>query len=173
MQEEGSAFNGDGGDGAAAAAAAASAAANAAAAVVNGIQSTDKTLVELALEVLHEGDPFRKAELTARAAALWDAGAVAAVAPAAEADRAALAARVPARPARDDAAVRVVDAKAAPKLRGREAMLHNLVHVESWWAGPSAGGVRGRAVWDSWCLELHERPARQGRGATAQSKTNH
>ncbi|KAI8467548.1 MAG: hypothetical protein J3K34DRAFT_523635 [Monoraphidium minutum] len=91
------------------------------------------TLVDLALEVLHEPDPWAKAARTAAAAALWRSGAVAAAAPASAAVRAAAAARVPARPARSEGVVQIIpDRTKAPPLKSRAALLHNLVHIESW-----------------------------------------
>jgi len=59
-------------------------------------------LVAAALKVLTQPDPWRKADFSDVAVALWRSGAIAEVAPADAAGRAALRAAVPDRPARAD-----------------------------------------------------------------------
>lgn len=89
------------------------------------------TIVEAALRVLNEPDPDLKASLTEAYASAWRSGAITSVAPAGGWD-------VPSRPARPDNRVRLVKPWEMPAAgRGgsrtnRIAMLHALVHIESW-----------------------------------------
>lgn len=88
-------------------------------------------------------DPWNKAALTAKAADLWRSGAVAEIIR----DASAAAARVPARPARADDQVKVVGAMQVPKLgragslASRQALIHNLVHIENWCVQEGSRGL--------------------------------
>ncbi|KAK9846288.1 hypothetical protein WJX81_001033 [Elliptochloris bilobata] len=92
-----------------------------------------ESLQRAALRVLCEPDMARKAELTARTAAMWRSGSLAAPRgpepgwPA-----------VPDRPARDDGKLQLVHPqrmrrlKAGGTLASRQAIVHALVHIEGW-----------------------------------------
>lgn len=90
------------------------------------------TLEQAALKVLQEGDPWLKAEFGDLAATLWLQGAMQS---AYDVDGPLLA--VPSRPARLDT-VRLVAPRDMPKLgrggslQSRQALVHSLVHTESW-----------------------------------------
>uniref|UniRef100_A0A383VR75 DUF455-domain-containing protein n=1 Tax=Tetradesmus obliquus TaxID=3088 RepID=A0A383VR75_TETOB len=91
------------------------------------------TLVGAALKVLRVGDPWQKAEFTHRAVALWRSGDISQVS-AGPAESAA----APDRPHRLDDKVKLVAPRDMPKLgkggtlASRQALLHSLVHIESW-----------------------------------------
>ncbi|WIA44075.1 hypothetical protein OEZ86_010433 [Tetradesmus obliquus] len=91
------------------------------------------TLVGAALKVLRVGDPWQKAEFTHRAVVLWRSGDISQVS-AGPAESAA----APDRPHRLDDKVKLVAPRDMPKLgkggtlASRQALLHSLVHIESW-----------------------------------------
>lgn len=89
------------------------------------------TLVELAVDVLNTGDPFEKARLGEEIATRWLQGRISRPFPDNDVS-------VPDRPARSDDVVKLVAPSEMPKLgkggslRSRQAMVHSLVHTESW-----------------------------------------
>lgn len=90
-----------------------------------------ETLVEAALRVLNTGDPFEKAKLGDLVASKWQQGSIV------QAYNPSLDFPVPDRPARL-ANVRLVSPSLMPKLgkagslQSRQAIVHSLVHTESW-----------------------------------------
>eukprot|EP00897_Mesotaenium_endlicherianum_P004773 jgi/Mesen1/4323/ME000022S03611 len=91
-------------------------------------------LVQGALKVLNTANPWKKAEYTAEAVAFWQQGILPGKSMKDEGNPVLF---VPDRPARD-ATVKVVAAKDMPRrgkggtLASRIALLHSLVHIESW-----------------------------------------
>ncbi|XP_078438865.1 3-oxoacyl-acyl-carrier synthase-like protein (Protein of unknown function DUF455) [Wolffia australiana] len=93
----------------------------------------EQTLVEAALQVLNEADPFRKAKAGQAAAAAWLQGSIST----AFSDPLSGHLLVPDRPARLPT-MTLLPSRSMPKLgkggtlRSRQAILHSLVHTESW-----------------------------------------
>ncbi|KAK9168456.1 hypothetical protein Syun_000596 [Stephania yunnanensis] len=97
----------------------------------NNTQPKTETLVEAALRVLNTPDPFEKANLGEAVASRWIHGSIT------ESFSQCVDLNVPDRPARPSN-VKLVSPSLMPKLgkagglRSRQAILHSLVHTESW-----------------------------------------
>lgn len=99
-----------------------------------GDEEAEETLVEAALRILNEPDPVEKARLGEDTGRRWLDGSISLAYPTSHSDPVPT---PPDRPARLSK-VKLVAPKEMPKLgkggslRSRQAMVHSLVHTESW-----------------------------------------